>query len=1174
MSINKSITGFSAIVIALTLVLSGFIVSPARAATLEELQAQIQSLLAQIAALQSAQTGGSTVGGACAYTFASNLRQGSTGTEVMNLQKILNMNSATQVASSGAGSPGNESSYFGSLTKAAVIRFQNLYASEVLAPVGLSSGTGYVGASTRAKLNAMCAGGVTGGTTVPTMGGAMSVSMTSQPSNALAVESASRVPFTRVTLTAGPSDVSVTGITVERTGPANDAVFSGVVLLDSDGTQIGVAKALNSNHQATVGTTFIVRAGTSKTLTIAGNMATDLSSYAGQVVGLNVVSVNTGGTVSGSLPISGALHTVNSSLSIGTATLLLASYDPNGAQSKEIGTTGYKFSGIKVTAGSAEQVRVRNVRWYQSGSAGSSDLANVMVYVDGTAYSTSISSDGKYYSANFGSGIVIDKGLSKEVWIQGDIIGGSSAGRTVQFDIYKNTDIYVTGETYGYGITPTPNGNTASAATTASQFITSDGLTTGTASTPFFDGSLVTVSAGSVTAIQNATSVSAQNIAPNVPNQVLGGFDVDIKGEAISVQQMVFTIATSSTGTGQITSISIYGPNGNVVAGPIDASGATYNTATFTDLVTFPIGKGTYTVKGKLPSTFTNNGTVTLSTTPSSGWTTVTGQTTGNTISLSGSGAITMNAMTVKSGSLAITVSGTPAAQTVVAGTQNYLFTNYQLDTTNSGEDVRFGTLPLKYTFTGTPNYLTSCQLYDGSTALNTGSNTVNPASTVVTAADVTFTLDQSLTVPKGTVKTLALRCNISSSATSTSAYNWGIATAPSITVTGVTSGSDIGESITASVGPVMTMGSASYTITKDSSSPSYTVVTAGTAGVTLGVLKIQSTNDTVALGQIALQLTNTASSSASDINSVNLYDGGTLVGTGIFSGSSTTTLITLNPRLTIPKDGSKNITVKVDTAAIDSASAATREGSFLAVDWDFNGQAGTTTAYTSAGTALASTSLLDTAVDGVRVFKAYPTLARIAVPNPSPNQGTDIDLYRMSVSAPAGGNGVSLNRLTFNIATSTGSAVSGTTTVTNMKVYAYTDSNFATPISGFTSGLIVANVATLLNSGDNAATTSSAVVVPAGSSLYIKVTGDIANVVGTGTFGATVTTKLTGDTSYITNVNTRMAQVNLVTGDRDFIWSPNATTTSSTTHQDWTNGYGLPSLPSTGLDGTTVAPK
>ncbi len=50
-------------------------------------------------------------------------------------------------------SEGLISGNFFTLTQQAVIRFQEKYASEILAPLGLSRGTGYVGSATRMKIN-------------------------------------------------------------------------------------------------------------------------------------------------------------------------------------------------------------------------------------------------------------------------------------------------------------------------------------------------------------------------------------------------------------------------------------------------------------------------------------------------------------------------------------------------------------------------------------------------------------------------------------------------------------------------------------------------------------------------------------------------------------------------------------------------------------------------------------------------------------------------------------------------------------------------------------------------------------------------------------------------------------------------------------------------------------
>jgi len=148
--------------------IGGGFFAPVGAQTTADLQTQIDALLNQIRTLQEqlavlqGDEGGEVVSQVSTTgisLFVRNLSIGDAGEEVRNLQKVLNSDSRTKLASSGPGSPGNETTFFGPLTQAAVIKFQDLYASEILHPLGLVRGTGFVGPSTRAKLNELVLSG-------------------------------------------------------------------------------------------------------------------------------------------------------------------------------------------------------------------------------------------------------------------------------------------------------------------------------------------------------------------------------------------------------------------------------------------------------------------------------------------------------------------------------------------------------------------------------------------------------------------------------------------------------------------------------------------------------------------------------------------------------------------------------------------------------------------------------------------------------------------------------------------------------------------------------------------------------------------------------------------------------------------------------------------------------
>lgn len=1108
---------------------------------------------ATIANVQASLTGSapsvpSTPSTPSSCSFTRDLTLGATGADVTSLQQTL-ISKGYAIAAGATG-------YFGAQTQAAVIAWQKA--------AGITPAAGYFGPKSRAAFPCSSTGPVTGPTAPAGTG--LSVMAGAPIMNALAPQGASRVPFTNFKVTAGnDGDVTVNSVTVQRVGPAQDAAFAGVVLIDLDtGMQVGTSKTFNSNHQANVGAAVIVKAGTTRSFQIAGNMASSLASYAGEAPGLSVIAVNTTAAVSGALPITGAYHTTNATLTVGSLSLDTSNaFAANSTVSKEIGTVGQRVSGFRLTAGSSEDVRLKTLTFNQTGSVSSTDLANVMVYVGTTAYPMTLSTDGKYFSATLGSGLVIPKGNQVEVYVTFDVVGSNSSGRTIIFDVDKTTDIFGTGEVYGYGISPSTSGG--------SSVPTSRGNTTETTGTPYLYANQITITGAAATSISKANEVPAQNIAINVPNQPLGGFIVDLRGEEMTVASTVVTFATSTASlnsSSPLTSVTIVDANGAVVAGPVDPTCTSSCSATFTDTITYKTGRHVYTIRGKVASGASNGAVITATTVPSSGWTTVKGVTSGNTISLSAFGSFSMNAMTVKAGALVIGPASSPASQTVTPGGSSVLMANFSFDASQSGEDVRFSSVPTRLTYvTSDETELTSCAIFDGSTSLSTGSNVVNPSESGSSPVDQTFTLDNPVTVTKGTVKTLGVRCNISGAATNAGTFQWAPGSTAFITdfsISGATSGTTITPTSSSGTAATFTIGAGSATVTTDASSPAYKLAAANTTGSTNSVLKFRATNEDVNLQKIGLQLTNTASSSASDLTTVTLWDGATQIGTATFLDGSTVATSTLTTPLVLPKNTDKVVTVKANYANLGTGEAVTFSGHLVAVDFKnaegVGAQSGTT--IFPSGSSASS---------GTRVMKSFPTFALDSTINNTTGL-TDGRLMRFKVTADAAGP-VGVTQFALNFATSTAS-------LTNVSIFGFEDSSYSTAISGVTAGGDLQSTAdaTVPATGNvvvgvtTSGGTATAIQIPAGATRYFEVR---ASVSGSAT-GASATTKVLGSSSFPSSDATvsqnpllAASATGVSSSDNVFVWSPNSTTTAARGDQDWTNGYGVAGLPAGGLFAT-----
>jgi hypothetical protein len=113
----------------------------------KEEQDLIQKLLDQITYLQ--QEIAKLKGGNSSYCsqLDNNLSIGMSGNQVKCLQQFLK-NQGLDIYPQGY-----VTGFFGNLTRLAVIKFQEKFATDILMPFGLQKGTGYVGSQTRQKIN-------------------------------------------------------------------------------------------------------------------------------------------------------------------------------------------------------------------------------------------------------------------------------------------------------------------------------------------------------------------------------------------------------------------------------------------------------------------------------------------------------------------------------------------------------------------------------------------------------------------------------------------------------------------------------------------------------------------------------------------------------------------------------------------------------------------------------------------------------------------------------------------------------------------------------------------------------------------------------------------------------------------------------------------------------------
>jgi len=1155
---------------------AAMIIPVASATTAAELQALITQMLAQIQVLQAQLN--ATQGATSSYNFTRDLTVGSKGDDVKTLQQWLNANGYT-VATSGAGSAGNETTYFGPATKAALAKYQ--------AAKGVTPAAGYFGPKTRAALVAAPGVPVVPGVVVPATG--ITVSLAADTPLTTAVpKSAANVSYLKFNVA---GNGTINQIVIKRVGAGATTDFASVYLYDGS-TRLTSGRSVNSStHEVSFTSLNIVVSGV-KTLTISADIAA--APGAGNRNAFQVTTVVAGTVTVSGLPITGN-SIENTNASAGT----LVIEKTGSVNNPNIGAVSAKISQFRMTPAS-EDAKVSRISLYFAGSLSKTNISNFVLKdeVSGNTLATASGVNAKDLVVfEFATPYTILKGDNKIFGIYADISGIAKSGDTLKLYVDEASDIYAIGAQYGQGVGITK---------TLFSSTDTDAVCSTNADNAHF---CLTLQGGTFT---------ISFIGPNTGDIAKNGKDVSLyefslySAVNVEVRKLTASIAFAALGSNDeaLADVKVVDKTtGLTVAGPLEAATGNAGVA-FTDYFTINAGQTrTFKITADIPNTWDNlaSVTVTLGTTNSFGASDLKNLDNNTFLTpatdITPSGVVTGNKQTVKAPTLTVGLNTLPVSDGYVKGKQKASLVGVSLRAT--ADSIKVTSIKVSASATLASGTIANMKadfqslgLYEGDTLVSTLKSLEGTAAPIY----ATFS-NLNYTIPKGETKVLVVKANISASAfTETSAasskgakYGFGIADVADTTAVDVSAVDSNGnepvysgdlvntgtESAIDSPSVVITvLPSGSLTVAKapaDSESKAGILV-AGTLKTVLGKFTFTAASEDLTVKKLNLHLDNDATSATDatavldEFVKVYLYDGASTVGSAAGYVADATGLIAIEGlEWLVPKTETtgKTLTVKADLNTMALGADTGTEIQVQVVESGFEAAGTATTLTTLTGAPKSSNEKV--------VYKTYPTLETVGLGGGSSMSGTlgsptDLEVARFRVRANTAGVvewgeiGLQMGLLNATFADSA-LTIWDMTNNQNVPVATQAPSTTAFDLANDATKSVILHLTTVEQIG-------------AGSERIYAV--KIAATTAGGQFGTaneteTLTTRLIlhndSSTANIVNALARGAAANAIastgadvvldSSDNAFVWSDYSAASHSGITSDWANGVYIDTFPS-----------
>lgn len=888
--------------------LGGVVVMPVKAATVEELQAQIQALLAQISALQAQLAAVQGQSPATVGVLTKYLYKGMKDPEVSILQEGLKKDSSVYPE-------GLVTGYFGPLTEAAVKRFQAKYGIEQV---------GVVGPKTRAKFNELY-GSAPSQPSQPSepsqpapVGTGLTVSLASDTPAAGTLVSGNDAGMgaqvladvLKLNFSAGADGaVKVKSLKLTRGGISTDSDIANAYLVD--GSDIIAEMTSLSNKVMTFTSSdklFEVPAGATKSIMVKLDLVDNTSS--GKTITLSLASASDvttdGASVSGTYPITSNVFSTAQVSDLGKLTVT----DVTQPTSLDPGVTATELWRFSMQANN-QKIAISKVKLGMVGTAPYDAFDNLELRVDGVKVSggagTKLNSDGTVTFDLSASPYVIDLGQTKNFALVGDVVKGSN--RNFYFRITSSYDIMA--KDMGYGIYVKPNQSTVYS-------IVYGGKTSGLPATSINQGSLT---------IDKAIDTPSGNVRLSATNVLLGKFYFKATGEDIKVSQITINLNKVSTTWTNVTNLKVLVDGVQVGTTQVTANGEAVYSFNAGNTFIVPAGQTKYVyVYADLTGTGLDENDhirVDLKT----GSANALRMSTGSTFNAPGSDK-SANDLTITAGTLSTSKNPSLANMTVIKGSQGATIASW-LITAPADQGVRLNSVTIigrnsadsANSAYGLGSAFDALQLFYNGAQVG---QTINSPSTSSSTSQ-TFSLSSPITINAGQSVQLDLKANVLTNATWT---DTDVIKITELSSTGLVTNSSVTDTTGAIAQQISiaAAGSLALAVAASPTNPYSQYFVAGDTTQILGVWKFSANNtEDIVVTRVKVFAT---SSAIGNIQNVKLYVDGAQVDstapslvsqTGTYNGYAL--FEDSNGLFTVPKNGYKTLVVNADITGKDNAS-------------------------------------------------------------------------------------------------------------------------------------------------------------------------------------------------------------------------------------------------------------